>query len=504
MMSGFNEDKDRKVIPRWRKFDRTKLLVELSSSESSLNRRRVTRDFLAQKVTDWRRNKTVAHASDLVGAAVSLRREQEATEAARFLLSDDLSSPVWARDLARRALTSGDSGAKENPPSEVNQETLQEQVRSLRRLLRFEPNNPISWVDLSHCYACLGNRDKATQSMTVALQLAKSNRFVIRSASRLWVHLDDPERAHEVILRSEATRHDPWLVAAEVAVGSIANEKPKLAKEAQRMLSKSQYAAAHTSELASALATLEFSHGNIKKSKKLFKMSLEDPTENSVAQAAWASRQDKTIPFDDQGLKIPNVFEANSWKSYLDSNWNSAVEQCKLWLFDQPFSARPSLLGSYIASVAIEDFGTSKWFLLEGLRANRNNVALLNNLAYTYANQNDYAEAKLCLSRAQQLSPSDQESIALQATQGLLAFRTGEPERGRELYSDACQRAKSLEGRNSGEIYALATTFHAIEECALGTQESRTMIDMAVNEIKGFADPIHKVLEQRMLDMVAN
>ena len=157
---------------------------------------------------------------------------------------------------------------------ELEKSTLHVQVRTFRDLLRTEPRDPITWVELSHAYALLGIKEQAERSMTIALQLAMNNRFIIRSASRLWIYLDDPERAHDLIIRADRTPHDPWLLAAEIAVGSAAKRKPRFVKIARRMLSESRFLNIHTSELASAVATLELNSSNIKRSKRLFDLSL--------------------------------------------------------------------------------------------------------------------------------------------------------------------------------------------------------------------------------------
>ena len=71
------------------------------------------------------------------------------------------------------------------------------------------------------------------------------------------------------------------------------------------MLSESRFLNIHTSELASAVATLELNSSNIKRSKRLFDLSLRSPTENSIAQVAWASRQNRSINLGDEYLDIP-------------------------------------------------------------------------------------------------------------------------------------------------------------------------------------------------------
>ena len=322
----------------------------------------------------------------------------------------------------------------------------------------------LTWVELSRCYACLGLGDQATRSMIVAQQLGKDNRFVLRSATSLWVNLGDPERARAALVRTDRTPHDPWLLAAEIATGSTIGKPSRFARIGQQMLATEQYPPTHLSELASAVATLELGHGKIKKSKRFFSQSLEDPTENSIAQASWASRNHKKIGFDFQHLlNRPDTFEAETWSHYLKGEWEDSVQKCKLWLFDQPFSSNPCIHGSLLTAAALEDYSTSEWFASRGLMANPSNFALLNNLAFALANGGKIEEARKILSRASRLPISPLGRAVLHATNGLLEFRSGNVKRGRELYLDAISIARNSQSEDAGRILALATGFHAIE-----------------------------------------
>lgn len=51
------------------------------------------------------------------------------------------------------------------------------------------------------------------------------------------------------------------------------------------MVESNALAPRHTSELASAIGTLEFEHGNRKGVRRMFDRAMRDPTENTVAQA---------------------------------------------------------------------------------------------------------------------------------------------------------------------------------------------------------------------------
>ena len=139
-------------------------------------------------------------------------------------------------------------------------------------------------------------------------------------------------------------------MSAQIAIGSIADKRPKLINEARRMLTSDQFSPLQVSELASAVATLELSAGRIRRARRLFERSLERPTENSIAQAVWASRNyglQIRIRHDD----LPNTFEAASWPIFRKVSGKDAVGQCEYWLFDQPFSSRPCILGSFLAGL---------------------------------------------------------------------------------------------------------------------------------------------------------
>jgi len=498
IMAGFISDKARQVIPRWRTLRETLRRRELDSVVPSRAYQTGAPDFLAQKLVDWKQHQTVGHAADLVGAGVALGREGEVTGAARFLLRNDVYATSWARELAVHALDTPDNGKIVAPTSEVMGESyLHGQVRNLRQQLHGEPRDPILWVELSRVYAILGLGEQAGRCMSIALQLATTNRFVLRSACRLFVHLGDPERAHGILARSDRTLHDPWLLAAEIAVGSIAEKRPKRIKPARGMLSGGKFASSHISELASALATLELGSGSLRKSKKLFKLSLADPTENSIAQVAWTSWREKSIRLREHDLLHFNAFEAQSWVSFQTGDWKQSIEQCKLWQFDQPFSSWPSIFGSFIAAIVLEDYQTSEWFAKTGLRANPTDFMLLNNLAFARVNLGNMEGASEALTRAYRSQVSERENAAIQATRGFLEFQNGNLEVGRRLYLDALTAAQKLE-RQDILLFALTSVYLAMELIMRAGEEGGTELDRAFQALKQGRDPIFRVLENRL------
>ena len=121
-------------------------------------------------------------------------------------------------------------------------------------------------------------------------EFAPSNRFILRSAVRLYVHLDEPDTAHRVLSDSASTPVDPWLVAAEIAVCTLLGRRSRLIKRGRDMLISGHHSTRDTAELASALGTIELEADASKRARRLFGSSLDDPTDNAVAQAVWATR----------------------------------------------------------------------------------------------------------------------------------------------------------------------------------------------------------------------
>lgn len=212
-------------------------------------------------------------------------------------------------------------------------------------------------------------------------------------------------------------------------------------KNGRAMIGSGQFAPAHISELASAIATLELVHGNRPAARKLFRTALIDPTENSVAQAAWAAREAKASGVDAAVLDLPRTFEARAWDLYGRHNWSGAIAEVDLWLLDEPFASRPAVFGSFAAAVALGDFESGANFAKRGLIANPAEFLLLNNLAFSLASQGHVTDAQSVLSRVDITDLDAGEKVAFLATSGLLRFRSGDHDAGRMLYLKAADWA---------------------------------------------------------------
>ena len=499
-MTGIVENKPRDVIPRWRPFKETTALRELGSSLPIQRQWPEHSNSLAQQKADWKKHQSIGHAADLVGSALVLRKSHEARDAAEFLLRNESKISHWVKKLAERALPNYNQDPNPSPPPVLTiKDKAIQQIRKLKPFLRDEPQNPISQIDLAYAYTNLGLNEKASKHIIIATQLAPNNRFVLRSACRFWLHIEQKDKAHDILVKSDRTKHDPWLLAAEIAVGNHIGVKPQLVKKAKKLLADKEFLQLHLSELASAVATIEYSHGHIPHAKKLFAQSLKEPTDNSLAQAVWMSSQENFIILTPNHWLLSHVFEAQARSFVLNKKWEQAVQHCKKWQQDQPFVSDAAIHGSFVAATILEDFQEANNIAQIGLVTNPQNVALLNNAAFALINLGKYDEAKQKLS---QIPHSENDSIEYKvaqiATTGLLHYRKQNPQKGRQLYNQARSLAKN-QSTLDPTLYARATAFHAIEEYPHRGPDYNQLYNEAIQLLKKYNDTACNILAKKLL-----
>jgi tetratricopeptide (TPR) repeat protein len=208
-------------------------------------------------------------------------------------------------------------------------------------------------------------------------------------------------------------------------------------------------------ELAAELGTIELVGGADKQSRKLFDRSLDAPTGNSLAQAEWASRRLPSLVDRVARTNAPFDAEARAQRAAQAGDWETAIASARGWQSDQPFDERAAVVGSYIASVGLEEWEAAFHFADVGLRATPGQPLLLNNKAFALINLGKLEEAAKVLAQAPYADTGDGAGVTLPATRGLLAFRQGDPDRGRALYLEAVEIARR-HGDTDAEAMAIA------------------------------------------------
>lgn len=451
---------NRQVIPRWRTVAATALRRELDP----LQRREPMAPppealtELELRTHEYRRTRSLSFAADLLGASIVVGPSEETLEAARTVLADRR-APEMVRATAGSLLEMRRADDDEQSSNDEPAPNPQHEIARLRIGLRSDPRNALRWCEMARQYAIEGHATKATHAMALATNLAPGDRYVLRSGIRLWVHLEEHDRARAALRAVQAAvLNDPWLLATEIASSALAGRSSRHLKHGRRLAEGGRHADFVLSELRGALATVELEGGNNRKARQLFRAALADPNENTVAQAEWASHHLAAFDVDTKQIKALESFEALARQAADRRDLDLAAQAAWGWLHDQPFSAEPAVWGSYWASMK-SDFEQGAEFARNGLRANPRDSYLTNNLAFCLASADEWAKAEDVLRRIEW--EDEDERASVQATWGLIRFRAGDSERGRQLYEEAIANVKSPDEQARAAIMLAAEEIRA-------------------------------------------
>ena len=387
----------RLLIPRWRSLPLTITTNELAMTypAEASNYAPLCSLDLHKKVVPWKLNPSVITAGELVGTTLVEAQESKAVEAAQYLLSTDSSATASLRHLATLALKRAGLPGLSAIPTGISSPRAEKQ--KWRQRTRMYPANALAWVELSLHDVIAGRKKAAARSMIVALQLAPTNRHVLRSASRLFLHLDDAERAYDIIAKCDAIGSDPWLMAAELSIAKLAGRKPKYFAQGRRIVENGGLIPRQITELAGAIGTLELGAGRRRKARDYFRQSVVDPTGNALAQAEWASPLFGFKLVTKQHLTaVPEADEAKVFQLLHEESFSKVPDVCRRWMRTEKYAIRPYEIASSATSV-IGDHKRTHDIAKEGLMIRPKAGILLNNYAFalTHLGQLNKAEQAL-------------------------------------------------------------------------------------------------------------
>ena len=493
---------NRKIIPRLRPFSTTTILGQLNPADvAGANHVELSDASHIEALAAWQRDPSLWHAMDLVGAAFVIGdvTNNEVVSAAKVLYANKGACPTPVRDVAVKILESGHLVTPVVESTPVSPRELRTQIRSRRHRLSGEPRNAILWADVACLYTSLGQAEQAKRAMEIACHLAPDNRFVVRSAARFLVHIGENDQALKLLRKSAIAESDPWVVAAEIGISTFSNSNPRFLKRGRGMVERPDLTDFAKSELASAIATIEINEGNRRAAKKLFRRSLILPTENSAAQAEWASAQVGELDIGPTQLNIPLNYEAKAVHGYRTSHWEMALQNAGKWLNDQPFSSRPAQLASYLYNL-LDQNERAYDVLSASLALNPNDRGLINNMAFTLIELGHLDEAAARLKEINPTQIDDWAAVSLTATKGMLMFRTGFPEAGRQMYQDAIQLAKR---KHNDHYAALAAIYLAFEELRADQVTKLERVAEAQELAARNDEPDIRFLSQRLCSLVS-
>ena len=480
-------DKERRLIPNWRSFGKTTVLGELNST-SNIDKNEGLIFGIDDYIIDWKANKSISYASDLLSAAIvnNFTKNSEVINAANFILSISDKATKSQIKLAETIVNTNNIiefenfNNVENLNQILNIESIWSKISEIKKIINKYPYNAILYVELSRLYSIIGQEDKSISSMKSALHLSNDNRFILRSATRLFTHVnyEDDENInfiHKILKNSKAIMFDPWLLSAELSLSTLKNQNSRFIKQGYAIINSKNYDLFSLTELQSSLATIELLNGSHKKSKDLFHKSIIKPNDNSLAQFEWATTKDDKIKLDKLPENIKLDFEAKAIDSFHSGRYNDSIKNAIKWFADMPFSKRPIMFGSNLSTIILKDHQLSIDFLNKGLISHPNDPQIINNLAYSYSLNNEPQKALSLLDKVNHSEIDYTTEVCMTATRGLAHYKLGNIEEGRKLYLDAIQSTKD---NNERELNWIAILNFAREELSVNPKEKENLSDV--------------------------
>lgn len=453
-------DGQRFLVPRWRTFgESAQHLASLNERDLELRDRNID-----EAIAVYKADPGPFTAGDLLSQAVVKGVWSDHTspldDAVRSLLDAGLEEAAAVSLVGR-----GEPGSEPTEPELVTPGDWQVRVALNRRILLDEPRNAIRWTDLALGHLSLGNLASAEKAIVVAHALAPSNRYVLRAIARLASITGELRWARRAISDSNSL-DDPWVLAAEISLAEMEGRPSRNLKRARAMAASTSIDPTHLSELRGSLSVVAMRAGATKDALRDSRLSLQSPTENSVAQAEWSRQNGLSLSLDDfpDASTILRTYEAESRRFASMGNFGAALTQSQLWLVDQPIAPEAARFVSWLAST-MEQLDVAIKAAVQGLNVAPSDPLLRNNLAYSLVLAGRLGEAATELETIDLASAGPLAVATITATKGLLAYRAGDTRLGSELYA-AAERQFRL--RREPAQAALATILHAQESHRAG------------------------------------
>ncbi len=431
---------NRSVLPRWRPLQLTPQYEFISSKIYRSNEQCLIENapkLLAQQ-SEWASSPYLA--VEEVEQGLLKGRSTNSKIAAKFLLTDISGVTDEIRHMAKRHLN--EKSMTNTIDDYLDIKEIFSCIRSLKERLKNHPRDGLSSLELARLYTNLNQNKNASKQIEIATKLYPENRYVLRSATRFYEHIGEPDRALSLLKSSDALKYDPWVQSAEVSICDILKKTPIWGTRSLKHLLQAPQAHLYNSELLAGLGSLEYASGSIKRARKLLDKALENPTENSLAQVRWGQTTGylRHKANSQIGL-LMHPYEADTYAAYVNKDAPQIVASAMKWLLDEPYSITPAHIGSSTALSILNDPKMALKFIDLGLRANAGDTALSNNKIVTLARQGKSKEARELIPLVEKYKSDKLKLPFFHAAHGVVNFSEGNIVKGRENYLMAVRTA---------------------------------------------------------------
>jgi tetratricopeptide (TPR) repeat protein len=425
---------DRILVPQWLPFRKAAQLREadVTAANADVIDYAPSVESFRDVVQDFHSEPSPFVGAELMGIAVVLGETEVARELARYVASEKIVGAVAAKHAT--AILEG------HYPAELIL-TEQALIRNKKRRVRDFPRDALAWIDQARLYTILGQREKARKAVVASLQLAPTNRLIVRSAIRFFAHFNEWDAAAFYGERAYNATHDPLILGPLLGVFTEIDKLPLRVKPiAQKALISPDHFL--FSEVLAAIGTMEILNGAQKRSRRFFRRAWRDPTQAVVSQSQWVLREHLPNLAPEQNIDFSQSAEALSWLRFAILDFKGAVLKAQDWVLEEPYSGSAHVHASHSACL-IGDYTEAEATAERGLKANRRDPALLNNLVFAQLRRGRIGAAEANFELLRPLL-NDPKEIAPMATYGLLLMSQSHILEGIACYDDAISRARQM------------------------------------------------------------
>ena len=184
----------------------------------------------------------------------------------------------------------------------------------------------------------------------------------------------------------------------------------------------------------------------------MFNLGLRSPNDNSLAQAEYIVKEESRMRFDyGQYETVNRKYEADTRNFYSLGRYEDAFLSSVNWMHDYRFSHEPIAFAFDLSCTFLKKYDYSSAVIRHWLKTHPQDYAMTNNLIYALGLSDHIEEAEHLLSKinvAHQLNERLENGICLLATSGLIAYRKGNIDEGRQLYQLSIDTAKKMRERD--------------------------------------------------------
>lgn len=480
------------VVPKWLNFsDALRKSEIITPRKHPFKINQITKENVDQEYKEFKESPSIDNAFSLLSAAIITNDNQLKRDIA-FFLKKKIKPSELSLDLVEKVLDVEED--KDGLPD------INLQIAKIKKWVSKYPKSAIPWVELGRFYTIKGQHNKASRAVTVALNLAPTDRYIVRCGVRFFLHIFDFDSAWYYIHKANKNLRDPWLKATEINVSLLAKKRTPNFKNIlpSDPLSIDVF---HYSELYETFGLLELDDGNINKAKKQFKIAWKNPAETVITHGEWVIRNKLQGLRESSTLDYDRSLEALTWIQYYKLNIDAALKTAGEWELEETYSRSPYMVRASIACNAGFPNEAAE-ILRRGLLINPDDPPLLNNLCYSLLKAGDVYKAEKVFSRMRPEETGNKERLIVYlATKGLLEFKRGNALLGKELYFSAIDKSRKIGSRY---FEAKAYLNLVLAEIETSSDDVKKHAQAAMDIAKGLEDPDILLLIKQINDNLEN